>query len=978
MWFAALFEGAIATLEEYLERHRSMALSNLIISEYVEGSSFNKAIELFNGTSADVDLGEYRLQFFFNGNSTPSTTISLSGVLASGEVYVVADDGAAPEVLAATDLAATPNFFNGDDAVVLFQGETVVDSLGQVGFDPGSEWGAGNTSTANSTLRRSTTVMAGDTDISDAFDPAAEWEGFATDSFDDLGSYAGSSDGGNGGGDDGGGGGETILISAVQGSGDESPLVGQSVTVEAIVVGDYQDGTGANGDLNGFYIQEEDADSDGDFGTSEGLFIFDGSSPAVDVVVGDRVQVTGTVTEFNGLTELTEVSVAVVDAGNALPTAATVSFPVASVNDLEAYEGMQVAIPDTLFVTEYFNLDRFGEVVLSSDGESNAPGTDGRLDQYTQFNAPSVEGFAAYEDAIAKRRIVLDDGQTVQNPSPIIYGRGGESLSASNTLRGGDTVNGLTGVLTFGFGDYRIQPTGPVDFQPTNPRPLAPEAVDGDLKVVSFNVLNFFTTLDVAGNPGSGPNGLEPRGADSQAEFDRQLEKLVTALETIDGDIVGLIELENEFGGDQNGDGQYAIDTLVTALNNRVGAGTYAFVEPGTPFVDSGDAISVGAIYKTSTVRVAEGSTVEVLRDSDLPSLGLSGTLFDGPSTNRAPLAATFEEIATGEKLTVAVNHFKSKGGSGSGDDADVGDGQGNFNGIRTRAAEALDAWLSTDPTGSGDEDFLIIGDLNAYAQEDPITLLESRGYQNVVENPEAAYSFVFDGQFGTLDYGLANSTLISQVTGATEWHVNADEPDALDYNLDFGRDPSLFEGSVPFRNSDHDPLIIGLDLASTQADVIEGTDGEDTLRGTSEDEVIRGFGSRDRLFGLAGNDVIEGGDGDDLLFGGGGADTLIGEMGKDRLFGGGGDDLLEGGEGSDRLFGGAGDDVLVGGAGSDLMVGGAGSDVAVLSGVQADYQFTGSARRLVAASDLFGRDRIIGTEFIAFDNETVAVADLF
>ncbi len=526
--------------------------------------------------------------------------------------------------------------------------------------------------------------------------------------------------------------------------------------------------------------------------------------------------------------------------------------------------------PNTLFVTEYFNLDRFGEVVLSSDGASNEVGTDGRLEQYTDFNAPDVTGFAAYQEAIATRRIVLDDGQTVQNPDPIIHGRGGNPLSSTNTLRGGDTVNNLSGVLSFGFGEYRIQPVAPVDFQPTNPRPATPEDVGGSLKVASFNVLNFFTTLDVTGNPGSGPNNLSPRGADNQAEFDRQLEKLVTTLEIIDADIVGLVELENEFGSDQNGDGQFAIDTLVNELNNRVGAGTYAYVDPGVPFVDTGDAISVGAIYKTNSVQIAPGTTVEILTDSDLPALGLSGTVFDGVSTNRAPMAVTFEELGTGERFTISVNHFKSKGGTGSGDDADIGDGQGNFNGTRLRASQALNAWLNTDPTGSGDSDFLIVGDLNAYAQEDPITFLEAQGYTDLAEQfvGNDAYSFVFDGQFGYLDYALANSTLIDQVTGATEWHVNADEPDALDYNLDFGRDPSLFNGQDPFRNSDHDPIIVGLNLnSSTPGEVIEGTADRDNLTGTDGNDTITGFQGRDTVTGGAGDDtfaytsIVDGGD---------------------------------------------------------------------------------------------------------------------
>ncbi|MEO0824678.1 MAG: ExeM/NucH family extracellular endonuclease [Cyanobacteria bacterium J06642_9] len=629
-------------------------------------------------------------------------------------------------------------------------------------------------------------------------------------------------------------------ISAIQGNGASSPIEGQQVTIEAVVVGDFQDGSaGTDGDLNGFFVQEQDVDADADATTSEGLFIFDGSSPAVDVNVGDVVQITGTVTEFEGLTELTNVSVSV-EGTDTLPTAATVNFPVTTVDDLEAYEGMQITIPETLFVTEYFNLDRFGEVVLSADGDSNAPGTDGRLDQFTQFNAPDAAGFAAHQEAIEKRRIVLDDGQTVQNPDPIIHGRGGNPLSANNPLRGGDTVTDLTGVLSFGFGDYRIQPVDPVDFQATNPRPETPDPVGGNLKVVSFNVLNYFTTLDDGISFNDNPlteAGLEPRGADdltefgvepATAEFDRQTQKLVTTLVELDADVLGLVELENSSD-------DVALANLVAELNAALaGTGTtYAFIS--TPGLVGTDAITVGMIYKTNAVTPV--GDVAILDDPSFTDP--NGT---GLQRNRPAIAQTFED-ANGETFTAVVNHFKSKGDSGleggplSNPDVDQGDGQGFWNDTRTKAAQALADWLATDPTGSGDSDFLILGDLNAYAQEDPLTTLEAAGYSNLAElfEGDSAYSFVFDGQQGTLDYGLASSSLLPQVTGTTEWHINADEPDAFDYNLDFGRNPALFDGTTPFRNSDHDPLIVGLELASDNT----STDLEIAIYDADSDTVI-------------------------------------------------------------------------------------------------------------------------------------------
>ncbi|GGA66588.1 nuclease [Arenimonas soli] len=170
------------------------ATADLLISEVIEGSSNNKAVEIHNGTGAPVDLsaGGYTLQFYFNGNTSPGTTLALSGTLADGDVYVLAPASATAAILAQADQTGG-TWFNGDDAIVLRRGGSagpVVDSLGQVGVDPGSQWGSGLVSTADNTLRRLATVCAGDTTPDDAFDPALEWEGYAQDTFDGLGSHA--------------------------------------------------------------------------------------------------------------------------------------------------------------------------------------------------------------------------------------------------------------------------------------------------------------------------------------------------------------------------------------------------------------------------------------------------------------------------------------------------------------------------------------------------------------------------------------------------------------------------------------------------------------------------------------------------------------------------------------------------------------------------------------------------------------------
>jgi hypothetical protein len=187
-------DGVVPTLTVQTEANSGGGnYTDLIISEYVEGSSNNKAIEIFNGTGASIDLtaDSYKLEYYFNGATTAGTTINLNGIVAIGNVFVVASSSASQPILNVANQTSSSSFYNGDDAIVLRKGTTIVDVIGQVGFDPGSEWGTGLVSTADNTLRRMITVTQGDTSPSDAFDPATEWNGFVVDTFDDLGQYEG-------------------------------------------------------------------------------------------------------------------------------------------------------------------------------------------------------------------------------------------------------------------------------------------------------------------------------------------------------------------------------------------------------------------------------------------------------------------------------------------------------------------------------------------------------------------------------------------------------------------------------------------------------------------------------------------------------------------------------------------------------------------------------------------------------------------
>jgi len=584
-------------------------------------------------------------------------------------------------------------------------------------------------------------------------------------------------------------------IHDIQGSGLTSPLVGTLVDIEAIVVGDFQNNaTPDNGNLNGFYVQEEDAEADANPLTSEGIFVF--APGASDVSVGDKVRVHGTVTEFFGLTEITGIALSLCSMGNVLPTAAIVSLPVTSLDDFERYEGMAVTFPQILYISEYFNFDRFGEVLLTAD----------RQFQPTAIYEPGSSDAANLALANSLSRITLDDGRSTENPDPAIHPNGAV-FNLSNLFRGGDTVQNVTGVMDYAFGLYRIQPTQGADYTNANPRTSQPDDVGGKLKVASFNLLSYFTTLDNSG-PICGPlQNQFCRGADDANEFIRQRDKIIAALSRINADIVGLIEIENHPGDVPTAD-------LISGLNNAMGAGTYNYIATGAI---GSDAIRNALIYKPA--KVTPVGSYAILNSTVDPRF------LD--SYSRPTLAQTFQDNSTHGILTVAVNHLKSKGSDCNAvGDPDTGDGSGNCNLTRKAAAEALVDWLASDPTGSGDADFLIIGDLNSYDKEDPIDSIKAGAddilstlddYSDLVFQfiGEYAYSYLFDGQLGYLDHALANASLTNQVTGVTIWHINADEPDLIDYDTIF-KQPNQEAIYAPdaYRSSDHDPVIIGLNLA--------------------------------------------------------------------------------------------------------------------------------------------------------------------
>lgn len=761
------------------------------ISEYVEGSSNNKALEIYNPADVALDLTGYSIKVFSNGAVTAGKTVPLSGTMAAKSTLVLTDTGSAAALAAKSNMTFGTSNFNGDDAIALYKGADLIDVFGQIGVDPGTSWGTNNNFTHDRTLVRKSSVVQGDVNGSDAFDPSVEWDFYAKDEFANLGSHSGSGTGGGGGvvvppvgpvigncGD------SATLISAVQGAGAASPEAGKTVVVEAVV-------SRVTAFATGFYIQEEASDSDNNPATSEAIFVY--NDAAVDYPsVGDKVRVLGKVEEYFTKTQIRRTGLAA--CGTATPVQpVSVTLPVGNLTDWESLESMQVTFPQQLVVADHYNLGTYGELTLAPQ----------RLFTPTNQFRPGTPEAVALASQNSRSKIVLDDLANGKNPATIIYPAPG--LNMNNPVRVGDAVNAnLSGILDYSFSAWRLLPAGAVQFTANNLREEQPVMRNlGNLVVTSANVLNYFN--------GDGQGGGFPtsRGASTAVEFERQADKIVAALSAINADVVGLMEIENDGYGSTS-----AIVDLVSRLNQRLGAGTYQFVQvPGSTALGT-DAISVGMLYKPAKVTP--------LGNAVTTSAGVFGF------GNRQPLVQSFTQKSNNEVFTFAVNHFKSKGSCPSGSsnpDRDLKDGQSCWNATRVKAATELTAWLATNPTGSADKDVLIMGDLNAYAKEDPIHTLVGKGFVNLVEKFQGnrGYSYLFGGESGYLDHALASSALSSQVTYAMEWHINADETTLFDYNMEdkTPQQQADFYQPTAFRGSDHDPVVVELALkASNPADL--------------------------------------------------------------------------------------------------------------------------------------------------------------
>ncbi|MCU0296302.1 MAG: ExeM/NucH family extracellular endonuclease [Candidatus Nanopelagicales bacterium] len=465
-------------------------------------------------------------------------------------------------------------------------------------------------------------------------------------------------------------------IPSIQGSG-SIPAITGNVTTKGVVTADLE---GAS-KLGGFYLQDPAGDADP--ATSDGIFVYTGTADLVSA--GQVVRVTGYArdrygqTTINGSNADASAVTDIVSCGTGSVTPTQVTLPFAEATTPERYEGMLVRLPQDLVISDYYDFDRYGEIVLALPlpGES-------RLFTGTALDEPGAAATARTQ-ANALRRIRLDDNSNSQNPAALRHPNG-ELFSLANRFRGGDTVTDTLGILGYDFSAFRVYPTAGATYTAVSPRASAPTG--GKVRVASVNASNYFLTDGSASTCGPSQD-MACRGWDDPGELARQRDKLLAALTALDADVIGLTEIENTSGVEPLAD-------LVAGL-------------PGYSFVDTGtigtDAIKPGLLYRTATVTPVGAFAV-----------------LDLGAGNRPALAQTFRDAA-GERFTVVVNHFKSKGSACVGD-PDTGDGQGECNLTRTAAAKALVDWVASDPTGSGDADVLLIGDFNSYTLEDPIDAL--------------------------------------------------------------------------------------------------------------------------------------------------------------------------------------------------------------------------------------------------------------
>ncbi|HHX8650350.1 ExeM/NucH family extracellular endonuclease [Vibrio antiquarius] len=831
------------------------ANAEIIISQYMEGGAYNKAVEIANTGDTAVTLTGYELAKSSNGGGSWGSTLDLSDVtLQAKQVYVLAHGDASEAIKAVADYTdKNVANFNGDDPLALLKDGEVHDILGVMG---------------DVDFAKDTTLVRN----SDALTPSTtyqstQWTALPKDNIDGLGElntteppapFACEVDGQEP---------AFTTIQEIQGEGASSPFIDgypYITTEDHFVTGVVSAVT--TGLTKGFYLQA--LENDGNDKTSEGLFIHTDVADT-ELKAGDVVCVKGKVQEYYSNTQLSSDANSYVKTGTSnasLVTPLTIKEGETLRDALERHEGMQVELSSAseLFVTRNFSYDydsRRNNMMLSHEAPLFKP---------TQLHAAESDAAVALAKENAANRIYLESDSKAPNGQIPYFPTFAQDLdqngSSEQHIRLGSRVEGLQGVVAYSYNEYRLIATNEVDssnFVTSDDdfdvaRKAAPAIADSDLRVASFNVLNYFTSVADSGH--DNPTG-QNRGATNLDEFLIQQAKIVSAMNKMDADIIGLMEVENNGFGDGS-----AIQNLVDALNAEIDDVedhyTYVEIEEQDKYQEEyfgSDAIMVAILYRANAVTPKEAAKVIVTPEQHIAENTI--TRKEGTESNpaydkyqRHSLLQTFTVKETGEDLSVVVNHFKSKGSEcieewiAGVEDSEPADLQGNCNNFRVSAAKVVGEALKDI-----DGDVLVMGDLNAYGKEDPLLTLTDyskekygrdiytaayttigggelqvektkieKGYGlhnlNTLLHGADTFSYTYSGELGNLDHALASSSLAQKVVAIEDWHINSLESNLFEYSSKYTGDMPKYKDA--FSASDHDPVIIAIDLPDDDIDL--------------------------------------------------------------------------------------------------------------------------------------------------------------
>jgi 5'-nucleotidase len=666
-------------------------------------------------------------------------------------------------------------------------------------------------------------------------------------------------------------------IAELQGTGARSPFAGadnnqgaETKATEGVVTAAYY-----TGGFNGIYIQTPGVDT---ANASDGIFVYGGSTNAnipAGIQVGDSVRVTGKIAEFFNLTQIVPgaAGVEVLPSSLGTVTPRTFTYPTSDA-ERETYEGELVAPQGTFTISNVYATNQYGEIGLAS-GE-------GPLKQPSEYaDATNNAALQAIKEENAGRALVLDDGATtnyLQNQTtkalPLPWLTGADGNAVASPPRVGASVDFHQPVILDYRNDvWKVQPQAQVvkngaavaTFEDTRAQNLHPADVlkaTGDVKIATFNVLNYFNTTGEAysaagpqqnppldtfctyytdrgpgtsqkisnnscgvrllddpstpANESNGNDGRGPRGAATDVSLARQEEKLAHAIVDMGADVIGLEEVENsiKLPGETNRDD--ALARIVQLLNAIEGAGTWKYVK------SPGEATTAAAVGEQDTIRPAL-----IYKPAAVTPVGQSDILFgtDEFANAREPLAQAFKKAGApdSDAFALIVNHFKSKGDNASPNPPATGDNANNddtgaFNGDRKRQAARL-VQFADDFAAERDIDAVFLaGDFNSYSEEEPVGIIETGGYTAIESDTDNEESYSHSGLSGSLDHVFANAAGQAMVTGADIWEINANEPISYEYSRYNYNVTDLWQPNLPFATSDHNPEVLGLNLPDTTA----------------------------------------------------------------------------------------------------------------------------------------------------------------